>query len=107
MILLSTAVVAFFPLSRALLGGGSSHIYFTLGKWTGCQYGWMVLRGHCGEGGKISLTLLLSLLETLTAGLTQLAVGEKTLVGELGLVLEPDPVPCLVVLHCVLQDHEF
>ena len=40
-------------------------------------------------------------------GLKQLAVGEKNLVGELGLVLELDPVPCLMVKHCALQEHEF
>ena len=52
------------------------------------------------------MALLFSLLELLIAGLEQLAIGEKSLVGELGLVLEPDPAPCLVVLHCMLQ-HEF
>ena len=36
-----------------------------------------------------------------------LAVIKKGLVGELGLVLELDPVPYLVVSHCVLQDHDF
>ena len=34
-------------------------------------------------------------------------MGEKSLVGELGLVLEPDSVPCLVISHSMLQDHEF
>ena len=33
-----------------------------------------------------------------------MAVSKKGLVDELGLVLEPDPVPCLVVSHCMLQD---
>ena len=32
---------------------------------------------------------------------------EESLLGELGLILELDPVPCLVVLHSVLQDHKF
>ena len=53
------------------------------------------------------MPLLFSLLELLTARLEQLAVGEKSLVGELGLVLEPDPVPCLMVSCSMLQDHEF
>ena len=39
-------------------------------------------------------------------GFRQLAAGEKGLVCELGLILEPDSVPCLVVSHCMLQDHE-
>ena len=34
-------------------------------------------------------------------------MGKKGLVGELGLVLELDPVLCLMVSHCVLQDHTF
>ena len=34
-------------------------------------------------------------------------MAKKGLVGELGLVLELDLVPCHVVLHCVLQDHDF
>ena len=33
-------------------------------------------------------------------------MDKKGLVGELGLVLELDPVPCLAVLHCVLQDDD-
>ena len=37
----------------------------------------------------------------------QFALHEKGLVGELGLVLEQDPVTGLVVLHCMLQDHDF
>ena len=32
---------------------------------------------------------------------------EKGLVGELGLVLKLDPVPGLMVLHSMLQDHDF
>ena len=52
------------------------------------------------------MALLFSLLELLKVGLEQLAMGEKSLVGELELVLEPDPVPCLMVSHCMLQDHE-
>ena len=53
------------------------------------------------------MVLLFGLLELLTVGLEQLALGEKRLIGELGLVLELDPVPCLMVFHCMLQDHEF
>ena len=34
-------------------------------------------------------------------------MGEKSLVGELGLVLELNQAPCLMVSHCMLQDHEF
>ena len=34
-------------------------------------------------------------------------VGKKGLVGELRLVLEMDPVSCIMVLHCMLQDHDF
>ena len=34
-------------------------------------------------------------------------MSKKGLVGELGLVLELNVVPCLVVLHCMLQDHDF
>ena len=34
-------------------------------------------------------------------------MGKKGLVDELGLVLEPDPVPCLMVLDCMLQEHDF
>ena len=52
---------------------------------------------HCAEEGEVCSALLLSLLVLLTPGLKQLAVGEKSLVGELGLVLELDPLPCLVV----------
>ena len=32
---------------------------------------------------------------------------KKELVGELGLVLEPDLVSGLMVSHCMLQDHDF
>ena len=35
-----------------------------------------------------------------------LTVGKKGLVGELGLILKPDPVPCLMVMPCMLQDHD-
>ena len=34
-------------------------------------------------------------------------MSRKELVGELGLVLELDPVPCLLVSHCMLQEHDF
>ena len=34
-------------------------------------------------------------------------MGEKGLVGKLGLVLEPDPVPGFMVPHCMLEDHGF
>ena len=34
-------------------------------------------------------------------------MSKKGLAGELGLVLQLDPVPCLVVSHCMLQDHDF
>ena len=37
----------------------------------------------------------------------QLTLGRKRLVGELGLVLETDPVSGLMVSHCMLQDHDF
>ena len=43
----------------------------------------------------------------LTVGLKEPSLGEKILVGELELVLEPDPVPCLLVSHSRLQNHEF
>ena len=55
----------------------------------------------------ISLAHLFCILELLTARLEQFALGEKSLEVELGLVLESDPVPCLVVLCCMLQDHGF
>ena len=34
-------------------------------------------------------------------------MGKKGLVGEQGLVLELNPVPCLMGLHCMLQDNDF
>ena len=34
-------------------------------------------------------------------------MGEKHLVDELGLVLEPGPVPDLMVAQDMLQDHQF
>ena len=58
-------------------------------------------------GGEVCLALPLCLLVLLTLGLNQLAVGEEHPVGQLGLVLEPDSVPCLMVLHSMLQDHEW
>ena len=42
----------------------------------------------------------------LTVALKQFALGEKGLVCELGLVLEPDPIPGLTVLHYKLQDDD-
>ena len=53
------------------------------------------------------MSLLLCLLILLTASLKQLTVSKKGLVGDLGLVLEPEPVPCLMVSHCMLQDYDF
>ena len=53
------------------------------------------------------VTLLFSLLGLLAVGLKQLAVGEKSLAGDLGPVLEPDPVPYLMVSQRVLQVHKF
>ena len=52
------------------------------------------------------MALLLGLLVLLVLGLEQLAMGKKGLVGKLGLVSEPDPVPGFVVPHCMLQDHD-
>ena len=34
-------------------------------------------------------------------------MGKKGLVGELVLVLETDPVSCLMISHYMLQDHDF
>ena len=48
--------------------------------------------------------LFLSPLVLLTSGLEQLAVVKKGLVGQLGLVLELDPVVGLMVLHHTLED---
>ena len=62
-------------------------------------------RGHCSDGSEVRSSLLLCLLVLLALGLEQLVVGEKGLADELGLVLEPDAVPGLVLLHGVLQDH--
>ena len=53
-------------------------------------------RGHCSDGSEVSSSLLLGLLVLLTPGLENFAVGEKGLVGELGLVMEPDPFPGLI-----------
>ena len=39
-------------------------------------------------------------------GLQHLALGEMNLVGEVGVLLELDPVPCLMVSHSMLQDHD-
>ena len=33
-------------------------------------------------------------------------MGEKGLVGQLGLILEPDPVPGFAVSHHMLEDHD-
>ena len=63
-------------------------------------------RGHCGNGGEVSLALLLSLLVLIAVGLKQLAMREKEVICELGLVLELDQVHGLMVLHCKLQNHE-
>ena len=48
------------------------------------------------------MALLFSLLELLTAGLEQLAVGKKSLVGELGNGpgAGSSPLPCGIVLQC-------
>ena len=43
----------------------------------------------------------------LTPGPEQLALGEKSLVDQLGLVLEPDPVWGFMLPHCMLKDHDF
>ena len=63
--------------------------------------------GHCGDGSEVSPSLLLGLLVLLALGLKQFAVIEKGMVGELGLVLEPDPIIGLMVSHGMLQDHDF
>ena len=63
-------------------------------------------RCHCSDGGEVSLSLLLGLLVLLAPGLEQFAVGEKGLVCELELVLEPDPVPGIMVSHSMLQDND-
>ena len=54
----------------------------------------MVMRSAC------------SLLMLLTVQFEQLTLGKKGLVGKLGLVLEMDPVSGLMVLHCMLQNHD-
>ena len=53
------------------------------------------------------MSLLLGLLVIFTPRLKQLAVSKKGLEGELGLALELDLVPCLMTLHCKLQNHDF
>ena len=60
--------------------------------------------GHCRKGGEVCPVLLLGLLVLLTDGFKQLAMGEKNLVGQLGWVLEPDPVLGFVEPHCMLED---
>ena len=62
--------------------------------------------GHCSDDSEISSSILLGHLVLLALGLKQFAVGEKGLVCELGLLFEPDPVPGLMVLHGMLQDHD-
>ena len=62
--------------------------------------------GHCSDGSEVCPALLLGLLVLLASGLEQFALGKKSLICELRLVLEPDPVPGLMVLHSVLQDHD-
>ena len=52
------------------------------------------------------MTPLLCLLVFLTPCLEYLAVGEEGLIHELGLVLLPNPVPSLMVLNCMLEDHD-
>ena len=53
------------------------------------------------------MTPLSGLLILLTMLLQQLTVREEGLVGQLGLILLPDPIPSLMVLHSMLQDHYF
>ena len=103
----AATVVTFFPFGRTLVKGVGVATFITpweSGK--GISMDGRYCRGHCSEGGEISLALLFSLLGLLTVGLKQLAVGKKSLAGELGLVLELDPVPCLMVLLCMSLDHE-
>ena len=52
-----------------------------------------------------SSILLLGFLVLLPEGLKQFTVGKEGFVGELLLVLLPDPVPGFVVPHCMLQEH--
>ena len=48
---------------------------------------------------------LLSLLVHLAPRLQELTVGEEGLISELGLVLLPYPVPCLMVTCSMLENH--
>ena len=51
------------------------------------------------------LALPIGLLVLLTSVFEQLAMGEKGLVDQLGLFLEPDPVAGFTVPHYMLEDH--
>ena len=53
------------------------------------------------------MTPLFSLLVLLTASFLHLTVQEEGLIHELGLVLLPNPVPGLMILNSMLQDHKF
>ena len=63
--------------------------------------------GHCCDGCDVRSSLLFGLLVLLAPVFKQFALGEQGLVSELRLVLLADPVPGLVELHCILQDHNF
>ena len=60
------------------------------------------LGGCSGNGGQVSVTPLSGLLILLTMLFQQLTVREEGLVGQLGLILLPDPIPSLMVLHSML-----
>ena len=63
--------------------------------------------GHCGNGGEVHSSFLFGFLELFAVCLQELTLGKKGTVGELGLVLEPDPVPGIMVSHSMLRDHDF
>ena len=86
------------------VGGGNSHNYCRGIIRQGVSVYGACWCGHCSYGSEVSLSPLLHLLILLTPWLEQFTVGRKGLVGELGLVLEPDLISDLIVLHCLLQD---
>ena len=62
---------------------------------------------YCGNGCEVSSSLSLAFWYCLHLDSSSLQSREKGLIGELGLVLLADPVSGLMVLHCMLQDHDF
>ena len=69
-----------------------------------CMYGWFTRWGWC-NGCHVSSALGLGLLKLLTPGFELFTVSQKGLVHQGGLVLQADPIPCLMILYCMLQDH--